>query len=266
MHEYIGFDNNIVSPEQCVIAAVSAAALNGTGVFTTIAIYDGLPFLWEKHWWRLTGNSAKLAIDVSMHSEVGVRKSLSDLLEANAVTNGRARITFFDESASPFWTYATEKKTGLLITTADFRTRPENFKLGTSPFASNSSSPLAGIKSCNYLERILAFNEAKQRGFDEAVQLNDRGNITSACMANLFWLDAGKLYTPSLANGCIAGTTREFVMESWSCTEVEADMKAVEKADAIFLTSAGIGVVRVKSFNGRKLSQDAHPIVTLLPT
>lgn len=266
MHEYIVFDNNIVSPEQCAIAAVSAAALNGTGVFTTIAIYDGLPFLWEKHWWRLTGNSAKLAIDVSMHSEVGVRKSLSDLLEANAVTNGRVRITFFDESASPFWTYATERKTGLLITTADFRTRAENFKLGTSPFASNSSSPLAGVKSCNYLEKVLALTQAKDNGFDEAIQVNEHGHVASVCMANIFWCEGNQLFTPSLQTGCVAGTTREFVMERLACTEVEADIDAVEKADAIYLTSAGIGVVRVESFNGRKLSQDVHPIVTLLPT
>jgi branched-subunit amino acid aminotransferase/4-amino-4-deoxychorismate lyase len=121
------------------------------------------------------------------------------------------------------------------------------------------------VKSCNYLEKILAKGEAKRRGFDEAIQLNERSEIVSACMANVIWQKHGRLFTPSLKTGCLGGTTREFVLENSDCDEVEVGLEELRSADEIFLTSAGIGIVQVAEFEGRKLLRDKHPISRLLP-
>ncbi|MEP6788123.1 MAG: aminotransferase class IV, partial [Acidobacteriota bacterium] len=124
---------------------------------------------------------------------------------------------------------------------------------------------LAGVKSCNYLEKIIALDEAKARGFDEVIQVNERGFITSAVMANVFWLKDGVLHTPSLTTGCLPGTTREFVLENIECREIEATLDELNKADAIFLTSAGLGVTQVAEFGSRKIEKKDHPILDLLP-
>ena len=242
----------------------SASSLYGKGVFTTIAIADGGPFLWPKHWRRLTAHAARLAIDVSEYSEAEVIESVALEIENKGLKDGRARITFSDECDSEIWSHGGEKKTGLSIITAERRPTPVEFSLTVSPHRINTTSPLTGIKSCNYLEHLLAYKEAKTRGFDEAIRLNERGDIASACMANVFWLKDGKLHTPSLRTGCLAGTTREYILENLDCLEVETDVSELNNAEAIFSTSAGIGIVMAAEFERRKLSQHDHPIIRLL--
>ncbi len=263
MHEFIFFDHNFKRAEESSISAVSSAALYGKGIFTTIAIYEGQLFLWEKHWRRLLDNAIKLHIDLSAYSEEMVKSSLLQLIEKNNFTNGRARITFFDESPSRIWDFETTKQTSFLITTADLREVKTDLRVCISPYLVNSTSPLAGIKSCNYLEHTFALEQAKLRGFDEAIRLNERGEIVSACMANIFWLTNGKLFTPSLSTGCLNGTTRQLLMEKFDVAEVEKDLKILESTEAIFLTSSGIGVIQIAEFNNRKFQRKFAEIVQL---
>ena len=265
MHEYVSFNQKILRAEDAFISAAASAALYGRGVFTTVAIYDAKPFLWEKHWRRLNGNAEKSGIDLSEYTEEAVWRTLNEISGANNLTNARVRLTFFDETPGGIWSFIGKRKTNLLIMTADLREISDNFRLAVSPFPINSASPLANIKSCNYLEKVLALEEAKKRGFDEAVQTNERGEIVSACMANVFWLEDGKLFSPSLATGCLAGTTREFLMEKSRCVEVETELETLRKADAIFLTSAGIGVVQVGEFENRKFELKFDNITRAIP-
>jgi len=266
MHKLASFNGQIVDASSPHIPALASGAIYGKGIFTTIAIYDRDPFLWDKHWGRIQGDGAKLGIDLDEFPEPATRNALDDLIAANSIQNGRARITFFDESASALWPYDAERGTNTLIMTADFRSSVENFRLTVSPHLINSTSPLAGIKSCNYLEKIIAKDEAKQRGFDEAIQLNERGEISSACMANVFWLKDRRLFTPSLKTGCLPGTTRAFVLEGIDCEEVEARIEDLRDADEIFLTSAGIGVAQVAEFEERKLQRNQHAVMKLIPS
>lgn len=265
MSEVVYFNGAFIFPPDAKIPAASSTALFGRGIFTTIAICGGQPFLWDKHWRRLTHNAAKIGIDLSDHTENSTRKALSEIIEKNGVGDGRARITFFDERPSSIWPSESDKKTSLHIMTGDRRPVSGNFRLTISPYPVNSRSPLADVKSCNYLENLLAYDEAKERGFNEAIRINERGHITSDCMANVFWLREGRLYTPSLTTGCLAGTTREFVMENIECVEVEAEIEVLNEADAIFLTSAGIGIVEAVEFNGRKLAPIPRQIKDIDP-
>jgi branched-subunit amino acid aminotransferase/4-amino-4-deoxychorismate lyase len=265
MHSLISFNHSLKSCKDVSISGLSSAALYGKGVFTTAAIFDQQPFLWEKHWRRLHDNAEKLKISLDSHSEGLTRRALEELIAANSVTDGRVRITFFDESPSEIWQFEGERKTSLLITTADRRAIPSNFKIELSPSHISSSSELHSIKTCNYLDNILALEEARAGGFHEAIRSNERGEITSACMSNVFWVTDGKLFTPSLRTGCLPGTTREFVLENLECEQVEDQAEKLSSADAIFLTSAGLGVTRVAEFDGRRLSGEDHAILKLIP-
>ena len=249
MHEFVSFKCQIIPQESAFLSAFSNAALYGKGVFTTVAVYNSKPFLWEKHWRRLKQNARKIRLELSVLSEQTIKNSLFKVISANNVRNGRARITIFDESASFIWQYNPAAKTNLLIQTADFRPAKRIYKLTVSPFRVNSGSLLANVKSCNYLENILAFEDAKAKGFDEAIRLNERGEIVSACLANLFWKRKNTIYTPSLETGCLNGTTREFVIENFAVTETNAKLNELYGADEIFLTSAGIGVIKVSDLH-----------------
>jgi branched-chain amino acid aminotransferase len=247
------------------ISALSAASLYGKGVFTTLAIRDGEPFLWDRHWKRLTANAAKLSIDVSKHPERSTHSALLDLVSASELTSGRARLTFLDESIGPIWQGPGKRGTLLLMIVAEVRSKIDHLNLGSSSLVLNSRSPLAGIKSCNYLEHLMAIEAARELGFDEAIRLNENGHVSSACMANVFWEKGGRLFTPSLSTGCLPGTTREFVLENFECEDIESRIDVLESADRIFLTSAGLGVAPVAEFNERKLDTSDHPLLNLIP-
>lgn len=242
MRRFIFFDKKVTPASEAALSAISSAALYGKGVFTTIAIYDKRPFLWEKHWKRLCENAGKIGLDISEFSEDEIKNSLAELIGKNQIKNARARLTFFDESASRNWQFETNRKTSLLIITANLRKTPDVLRLTVSPFSINSASSLAGVKSCAYLENILALEEARKRGFDEAVRVNERGEIAGACMANIFWAKDGEIFTPSLETGCLPGTTREFLLENSAVRQVKESLGEIIEADEVFLTSAGIGI------------------------
>ncbi len=220
IHKKIFFNSQILSAENTFVSAISSAALYGKGIFTTLAIYNSKPFLWEKHWERLAENAGKIGIDLTEFSEESVKTSLLEIISKNEITNARARITFFDESASGVWNFETNKKRSLLITTGDLRKISKDFRLTISPFLVNSTSPLVGVKSCNYLENILALDDAKVKGFDEAIRLNERGEVASACMANIFWIKDEKIFTSDLETGCLKGTTRSLIVENFPVEEI----------------------------------------------
>mgnify|MGYP001388243753 CR=1 FL=1 len=242
----------------------SKILLYGKGVFTTIAVHEAKPFFWEKHWKRLTENAARLGIDLSRYTEAEIRDAVHGAAAAELKT-GRVRVSFFDESPAELWGEEVEREVSLSILTGRSHQRPANLGLTISPHRVNSTSPLAGIKSCNYLEPLMALQKAKELGFEEGIRLNERGEVASACVANVFWVKDERLFTPSLRTGCLAGTTREYILENLACEEVEAGIEALQEADDIFLTSAGIGAMQAAEFEGRPLKRADHPVIRLRP-
>jgi len=257
---FVSFNHQIIPASEAKISALASAALYGSGVFTTVAIYNRKPFQWRKHWQRLTENAEKLNIRLSADlTEESVQNSLAELIEQNNLPDGRARITFFDEAASEIWTFENARRTSLLITTGDFRGDSGELRLTLSPYRVNSKSPLAGVKSCNYLENLLALEEAKSRRFDEAIRLNERGEMASAAMANLFWISDETIFTPSLETGCLEGTTRGFVIElakelGFEVYTTDEHFDELRLADEVFITSAGLGIAKVASLEGETLA------------
>lgn len=255
MHKFISYNGEICTYADARIPALSSAALYGWGIFTSLGIYDGQPFLWKKHWQRLSEYALSVGIDMGDIVERSVYDDVLAVIAANKIKDARARITCFDNAAG-FWSCASDK-TNVLIATADFRPMPENFSLTISPYNINSSSPLVGIKTCNYLENLLAWERAKGTGFDEAVRLNEKGEVTSACVANIFWAKNGTVYTPSLETGALEGTTRAYLMEmaadkGLEFVEVETNLEELLDADECFLTSTGIGIRSVASIDGHR--------------
>lgn len=236
------------------------ASLYGKGFFTTIRVADGRPLFWDKHWRRLVGHSDRLGISISQFSERALLAEVNEKIAAASLVDGRVRITFSDSTPSEIWAERSEIVTSVSIIVAGSRPLPQEFRLGVSENLVNSCSPLTGLKTCNYLDKIIALDDAVSRGFNEAVMTNERGHITSGCMSNIFWVSGDRLYTPALTTGCLAGTTREYVLENTNCEEIETDISVLEIVDAIYLTSAGLGVVSVAKYNGRAMSPTEHPI------
>jgi branched-subunit amino acid aminotransferase/4-amino-4-deoxychorismate lyase len=272
VHPVIYLNKTMVEATKARVAPVSSAMLYGRGVFTTVAIYDSNPFLWSKHWQRLTTHAARLDIDHTGCTEKGVGDAMKKLIAFNQVRDGRARVIMLARSGRDTWrTKASSgKKTDLLIMTGDPPKAPPNgLSLAVSPFRTNTVSPLTGVKSLNYLSNVLAWEEAQSRDFDEAVVLNERGEIASATTANLFWVKDGTVHTPTLSTGAMAGVTRECVIDIVSkhfipLLEGIYEMPDLTDADEIFLTSASLGVAPVTTFDFRRYAVDAGSVTTVI--
>jgi len=271
MHPVIYLNKTMVEATKARVAPVSSAMLYGRGVFTTLAIYNSQPFRWSKHWQRLTTHAKKLDIDFTGCNEQNVGEALHKLIAVNQVKDGRARVIMLARSGRDIWKTRTPgaKKTDLLIMTGEpQKLAPGGLSLAVSPYRTNTVSPLAGIKSLNYLEHVLSWEEAQSRDFDEAVVLNERGEIVSATTANLFWARNGTLHTPALGTGALAGITRECVIELAHegfipLLEGNYEMQDLTEADEIFLTSSSLGVAPVTTFDFRRYSIDGSLTKTI---
>lgn len=260
MHPVIYLNKVMLEATKARVAPVSSAMLYGRGVFTTVAVYRGEPFLWSKHWARLMDHAGKLSIDCTAMTESSVGDSLKKLVAVNQVKNGRARVILLARSGRDVWRpKKTEpRKTDLLILTGEPQKVPAaGMSLAVSPYRINTFSPLNGIRSLNYLEQVLSWEEAQTREFDEAVMLNERGEIVSATMANIFWVREGTLHTPSLSTGAMAGVTRAAVIELAEkqfipVIEGVYELGDLVEAEEIFLTSSSIGVAQVTTFDFRQ--------------
>ncbi len=296
IHSRIILNNRLVDAKRARLSAVSATTLYGRGAFTTLAVYDSRPFLWREHFRRLRAHAARLSVDCApLGDEDFFRAQLGRVIEANKVRNGRARVSLLARETGGVWRTTKPRSnrsdrsdrnapedsltspqpaesataSDSLIITGDARPPRDELNLTVSPYRVNTLSPLAGIKSINYLEHLSVWEEARRRDFDEAVVLNERGEIVSAAMANIFWAAKGALHTPALACGALEGTTRACVLrlaDELSVPTVEGvyDLSHLSDADEIFLTSAGLGVSLVTTFDFHRYTVAAGSVALRL--
>lgn len=272
MHPVIYLNKVMLEATKARVAPVSSAMLYGRGVFTTVAIYNGNPFLWPEHWRRLKDHAERIKVDCSGLNELSVGEAVRKLGAVNQVRNGRARVILLARSGRDVWKPKKEdsRKTDLLIMTSDpQKVSAAGMSLAVSPCRFNTFSPLVGIRSLNYLEQVLSWEEAQSREFDEAVMLNERGEIVSATMANIFWVKDGTLLTPALSTGAISGITRAAVIELAGkqfipVIEGVYELADLAEANEIFLTSASVGVAFVNTFDFRQYPAAAGNICARL--
>lgn len=262
MHRHVILNRRLLEAGRARLHAVTSAALYGRGVFTTVAVHKGRPFLWDAHWSRLLAHAERVGVECDFGDNEAALL-LSRLVEANEVSEGRARVHLLGRPVRARWKVGDEgRASDLLMVTAEAWPAPESLALTVSPYRVNTCSPLVGVKTVNRLENILAWEEARARDFDEAVVCNERGEVACATTANLFWVKHGTVYTPALATGAVAGTTRARVIELASDLAVPLSEGAhtlhdMADADEVFLTSAALGVALVTTFDYRRYTVPA---------
>lgn len=151
-----------------------------------------------------------------------------------------------------------------LFATAAAAPRPTTpARLVTAQTRRNGLSRASRLKTLSYLDNVLARAEAEAAGADEALMLNTDGVVACASAANVFWLKDGRLFTPALIAGVLAGTVRAEVMAAASAGGVQvvetlSRAETLHAADGVFLTSSLIGIRPVASIDGRNLPQQVE--------
>jgi branched-chain amino acid aminotransferase len=253
MDRLIYHNDRLMEVVDARVAPTLAGVLYGWGLFTTMRVYGGRVFAFDPHWERLLKSAEKARVPLGVDA-AALKQALGETVAANAVKQGRARVTILKGEAGS-WRGASSREADVLIFTASEAARPPTpIALTVSPYRLLSSGPLTGIKRTAMIENLLAYDEARSRSFDEAVLLNERGEMVGATAANLFWAQGDELFTPGLATGAIPGVTRRFVCD----TAAQARLHVVEgsfttqrllDAREVFLTSTAREIAPVASYD-----------------
>jgi len=141
------------------------------------------------------------------------------------------------------------------VVTSDTLERPEpETAVVTVPWPRNERGALAGLKTTSYAENVVALARAHEEGASEAVFTNLAGNLCEGTGSNVFYVVDGRLRTPSLASGCLAGISRALLLEWYDGQEIDEPIEVLGTADEIFLVSTTRDVQPVTRCDDRTLA------------
>ena len=130
------------------------------------------------------------------------------------------------------------------------------------PWPRNERGATAGLKTTSYAENVVALRAAHDAGADEALFVDTRGRVCEGTGSNVFYFVNGHLVTPSLATGCLAGVTRELVMELVDVMVADAPVGLLAGADEAFITSSTRDVLPVSHLDGHPFPSCPGPRTT----
>lgn len=214
MSVVIWSNGRLHGPEDLLLSGVDHGLTVGDGVFETCAVYDGTAFALSRHLRRLKRSAEGLGL--AAPDEGAIREGVAAVLADAGPDVGRLRITLTG-GPGPLGShrFAAEDQHQSVLVLAGPGARSEVSRVIRVPWVRNERSSVAGLKTTSYAENVVAVAEAYRRGADEAVLANTVGDLCEGTASNVFVERGGELVTPPLSSGCLAGITRELLLE-WS--------------------------------------------------
>jgi len=272
MSEIVYLNGSLIPRSQAKISALDYGFLYGFGLFETMRAYGGQVFRLDSHLNRLARSAEILGLPIEA---LDLRGAVMDTIQANKLSDARVRITISIGEGGMIPDPSTCTQTTVLILAGHYKPYPEQvyekgFRAVVSSVRRNSQSPLSRLKSANYLESMLAKQEARVAGVDEALCLNEKGLLAEASMSNIFLVNDGILQTPGEESGILPGITREVVLQIASQLGIntsEQDIKLDEffQTRGAFLTNSLMEIMPLTEINGKPVgSGEPEPVTRRL--
>jgi branched-chain amino acid aminotransferase len=253
MDSLIYHNNRILPLAEARLSPGQMGLLMGWGVFTTLRIYQGVPFAFDRHWARMAHDAERLGIAIDYRQDA-VWDAIVKLAAANQRPECAARLSFIKNQGG-FWADAPDcPATDLLIFTRELAVWPASHKLVLVPDAIFSHGKLAGAKMLSWVQNAGTLDRVHGEGFDDALLLNEHGNLAECTSANVFLVRGREVLTPPLSSGCLPGITREALREvipaaGYSLVEQDLKPSDLDSAEEVFISSttrevAGVGSIQ----------------------
>ncbi|MBK8563542.1 MAG: aminotransferase class IV [Saprospiraceae bacterium] len=279
--------NGLVLPADTpIFTAQNRSFRYGDGLFESIRAFDGrLPFF-HYHWQRLMAGLSSLGIEKPPYfSPDFFQNEIAKL--TNNQGNWRIRLTVW-RSGGGLYTPATNQPEFLIEAVPFSSSRfelNEGLRIGVFPSPLlptanlNQSTPdnpqfpnfpISNFKLTSALPYVLAAQYKQANGLDHSLLLNTAGRLACANSANIFWVKNGRLFTPPLSEGCVAGTMRAILFDIAKATKIKVQEKKgrladLAEAEEVFLTNAIQGIRWVKEIQGME-QRYGHELVKRLVT
>lgn len=251
------------------LSAGQTGLLNGWGVFSTIRIYDGVPFAFERHLARMRHDALKMRVPFPADTNT-LEESLHRLIDANEAFNATLRVAVVRNRGGIFQGDNITRDYDVIAFTAKVHDWGENVRLGVVPHGRHAASEFAGVKYLSWSQNLTWYERAHEKGLDEVILLNERGEVAECTSANIFIAHGDHVYTPPLASGCLPGVTRAVLLEEVRVPGVRVSEKLffpkdLEAADEVFITSTTRELLPVIAVEGLKI-RAGHAVCDRLVT
>ena len=259
LHRYILHNETIQGAAHASLSPSQIGLLSGWGVFTTLRVSDGVLFAWERHWARIERDAAAFHVPLPGNPE-RVRRKLLELVEANGAQNCTLRLAIVRNGGGMWANPKPDRPSDVIALTADSKDWGEGVKLAYQANARHASSPFAGTKILSWSMNLTWLECAQQRGFDEVILLNERGEVAECTSANIFIANGNQVWTPPLSSGCLPGITRELLLGEVHVPGVPLSEKALtpadlSAADEVFITSTTRDLLPVYRIEERQVGR-----------
>ncbi|MBC7829723.1 MAG: aminotransferase class IV [Chitinophagaceae bacterium] len=261
MPHFISYNGKLLHEDTALVSAGNRGLRYGDGVFETMKLVNSEIILEAFHFERLFGALAMLQFKIPVYFTGDfLKEQIRSLCVKNKLVKAaRIRLNIFRKSGglydpidhNPEWVIEAWE-----LHENYFRLNTNGLIVGIYNEAKKSCDPFSNLKSNNFLPYTMAALYARQKKLNDCFLLNTHERICDATIANVFWVHNETIYTPPLTEGCVAGVTRRFLLQTlpdqgYHVREKNLEISDLQQADELFLTNAVSGLRWVKEFQNK---------------
>jgi branched-chain amino acid aminotransferase len=267
-------NGSITPAEHAVVPVYDHGFLYGEGVYETLRTYNRVPFLFDRHARRLRASADRLRLLVPFDNEALAGWIQDTLVAAGELDEAYIRVLLTRGVGELTYDVAATPAPSLVVIVKPLEQIPvrierEGITISLVPVLRNhpgSVNPI--IKSNNLLNNAIAMQAANQRGGEEALMCNYRGELAECSQSNFFMVRGGVLLTPPSEAGLLEGITRGFLFDLAREAGIEAREETLipadlETADEVFITSTTRELSPVVRIDDRVIGNGAPGPMTL---
>jgi len=256
----VWLNGSLVDEADAVVSVLDHGFTVGDGVFETLRTYGGRPFAVRRHLDRLASSAAGMALP-GLPSSDALRSALDEVVAANGLGDAVLRITV-TSGPGPAGSARPPGPPTVVVSSSPAPAWPPTVDVAVVPWPRNDRGALSGYKTTSYGENVVALARAVEQGAGEAVFANLAGDLCEGTGSNVVVAAGGRLVTPPLRSGCLAGVTRALVIEACGVIEDDLPLAALARAPEAFLTSTTREVQPIRAVDGHPLAAAPGPLTT----
>lgn len=262
IHRYVLHNDEIREAAERTLTPGQLGLLSGWGVFSTIRVYDGVLFEFDRHYARMKRDAQLMRVPFPIPAEE-MKRRLLDLVRANNAENATLRVIVVRNHGGLWEGPGVPTECDLIGLTANVTDWGQTVRLGVVPNARYAASPFAGTKVLSWGQNLTWYEQAHLDGFDEVVLLNERGEVAECTSANIFAAFGDRVFTPPLSSGCLPGVTRDVLLHDVHTPEFTVEERVLRlddlaAADQVLITSTTrqlLPVVHIEGSHVRNASR-----------
>ena len=248
----VWLNGSMLAADQATVSIFDHGLTVGDGVFETLKAIEGVPVAARRHLERLRRSAFGLGMRIPYEDEE-LRAAMDSVLASHDLPLARVRVTVTG-GESPLGSERGTSGATVIVAVAELAEPEPSIAVCTVPWPRNERGAMAGIKTTSYAENVVALSYARDQGCSEAIFATTTGLLCEGTGSNVFAVIEDCLVTPPLASGCLAGVTRDLILEITEAVEDDITMVDFLAAEEVFLTSTGRDVQPVHRVDDRRFA------------